>query len=104
MTRLQLQQLPMFQTATIAEAAKDPATAQYVIDCLLRCYAGDYGKMPAEDAEANNKELEAGEGHILARYPAAAALDEEIYIDIHFSESKPGQGSNYGLVMYCTEW
>ena len=104
MTRLQLQKIPMFQTATIAAAAEDPETRNYIVSCLMKCYAGDYGIVPADDTEANNSELEAGEGHILAYYPAAAALDGEIYIDVHFSESNPGQDFNYGMVMYCHEW
>lgn len=104
MTRLQLQQIEMFQTATIAAAAADPETRNYIISCILKCYAGDYGIVPAEDAEANNSELEAGEGHILAHYPAAEELESDIYVDIHFSESNPGQDFNYGMVMYCNEW
>ena len=103
MTRLQLQKIPMFQTRAIAEAAKDGATAQYILNCLLKCYAGNYGKIPEEDTEANNSELATGEGHILARYPAAENLDSDIYIDIHFSESEPGQNFNYGMIMYCSE-
>ena len=104
MTRLQLQQIPMFQTAAISEAIKADGAAPYIMDCLLRCYAGDYGIVPAEDTAANNSELEAGEGHILAHYPAGRGLDSDIYIDIHFSESNPGEACNYGMVMYCHEW
>lgn len=104
MTRLQLQKIPIFQTAATAAAAEDPDTTQYILSCLLKCYAGDYGMMGQEDTAANNQELEAGEGHILARYPAERSLDSDIYIDIHFSESDPGQNSNYGMIMYCNEW
>ena len=103
MTRLELQKIPMYQTAAIAQAAQDGA-GPYLIKCLLRCYAGDYGIMPEEDAAANNEELEAGEGHILARYEPGQGLDSDIYIDIHFSAANPEPDFNYGKIMYCNEW
>lgn len=103
MTRLELQKIPMYQTATIARAMQSGA-GSYLEKCLLRCYAGDYGELSEEDTAANNEELEAGEGHVLARYAPEQGLDGDIYIDIHFSESNPGQDFNYGMIMYCNEW
>lgn len=105
MTRLQLQKISVFQTATVAEAAKDPKTAGYIQECLTRFYGGDYGpEIGEEDAAYNNAELEAGEGHALGRYPAAGTLTEDIYIDFHFSESEPGTDYNYGMILYRSEW
>lgn len=104
MTRIELQKIPMFQTATIAQAVQDDGAGPYIKQCLLKCYAGDYGKMPEEDTAANNEELEAGEGHILARYEPGQGLDSDIYIDIHFSAANPEPDFNYGMIMYCNEW
>lgn len=62
MTRLQLQKIPMFQTAAIAAAAKEDGATPYIMDCLLKCYAGDYGIVPAEDTEAIIPNLKPGRG------------------------------------------
>lgn len=85
MTLEQLQSIPILQTASISEAAKrDPATHAYIVECLQRFFAGDYGEVPAEDVDANNADLEQGDGHILARYKKAFRLDTDIYIEAHF--------------------
>ena len=104
MTRLDLQKIPMFQTKAIEADAQTNNTLAYLYKILMWCYAGDYGKVPPEVAEANNRELAAGEGHILARYPEAYDFRDDIYIDIHFSEKNPGPESNYGMIMYVSEY
>lgn len=88
MTLDDIKKLPTLQTRTIAEAAADPETAFYIIGCLQRFYSGDYGEIPPEDTTANNEDLAAGEGHILARYKQAVKLESDIYIEAHFYEPK----------------
>lgn len=36
MTLEQLQSIPILQTVSISEAAKDPATHTYIVECLQR--------------------------------------------------------------------
>ena len=81
-----LKKLPTLQTRAIAEAAADPETGLYIVSCLNRFWGGDYGEICAEDTAANNADLEAGEGHILARYKQAGKLSGDIYIEAHFYE------------------
>ena len=66
----ELQALPLFQTKSIAAAAEDPETLEYIMECLGRFFAGDFGTVPADDTAANLADLEAGGGHVLARYKA----------------------------------
>ena len=84
MTLEDLKKIPTLQTRGIAEAAKDPKTALYIVECLNRFWAGDYGDIPPEDTAANNEDLQAGNGHILAAYPAAGKLEGRFYIEAHF--------------------
>lgn len=100
---ISLEQLPLYQTRTIATAAQDDQTRIYLFNCLQRFYNRDYGEVPKEDTAANNAELEAGEGHVLARYKAQGALTEDIYIEAHFSESLQGVDTNNILIMYPWE-
>lgn len=88
MTLTDIKALPVFQTRSISEAAKDPGTKLYLITCLNRFYMGDYGIVPPEDTEANNNDLLAGEGHILAKYPQSDKLTGSIYIEAHFYDAK----------------
>lgn len=103
MTLDNIKQNAFFQKQSIANACRDPATYDYIISCLARFFAGDYGEVPQEDAEANNADLSAGEGHILARYKAQGELEDDIYIESMFSESNPGIDYNYTMVMYRGE-
>lgn len=103
MTLEQLKKYPAYQTATIAEALKDPDTLKYVFECLGRFFAGDYGEICQEDTDANNQDLEDGEGHILARYKKGGKLQSDIYIEAHFSESVPGLDANNIMIMYPSE-
>lgn len=82
-----LKQIPLLQTATIAHVIEqDPEALQYIISCVNRFYAGDYGTMCEEDTEANNADLRAGYGHILARYEQKHSLTDDIYIEAHFDK------------------
>ena len=104
MTLENVRQLPLYQTRGIADSCQDsPETLQYILQCLKRFYSGDYGKICQQDTEANNADLRAGEGHILARYRAAHNLESDIYIEAHFSESVPGLDANNTMIMYCGE-
>lgn len=60
--------------------------------------------IPAEDTDANNAELEAGEGRIVARYKAKYSLEDDIYIIACFSQEIPGIDANHVMIMYVTEY
>ena len=82
-----LKQIPLLQTATIAHTiGEDADTLNYILECLSRFYTGDYGTICAEDTEANNADLSAGYGHILARYEQKHQLTGDIYIEAHFDK------------------
>lgn len=100
-----LQALPLFQTRSIAAAAEDPETLQYIFDCLGRYFAGDFGTIPEDDTAANLADLEAGGGHVLARYPAKKQLADDIYINAVIEASAPDVVDvNNIMVMYCNEY
>ena len=104
MTLEDLKKIPTLQTRGIAEAAKDPKTALYIVECLNRFWAGDYGDIPPEDTAANNADLRAGEGHILARYKQAEKLTGNVYIEAMIYEPEKGNiDYNYIMVMYTDE-
>ena len=86
MTFDDLKKIPVLETRSIAHAAEDKETAFYLIECLHRFWAGDYGLIDAEDTAANNQDLESGYGHILARYEGKHKLTGEIYIEAHFDK------------------
>lgn len=102
----QIRQREVYQTRGIAADIKDnPAAYRYVLQCLQRLYSGDYGTIPAEDTDANNSELAAGEGRIVARYKAAEGLQEDIYIIAAFSESMADSiDANNTMIMYVSEY
>ena len=107
MTLEDIKKLPVMQTrgAAAAERSDDGTTHNYMIDCLMRLYAGDYGKVPQEDTDANNAELEAGEGRIVARYAKRHALTDDIYIIATFSQSMPDIiDANNIMIMLCGEY
>lgn len=85
MTLNDLQALPILQSRGIAHACKEDAnTLLYVHACLERFMRGDYGEICEDDTAANNADLEAGDGHVLARYKASGKLTGDIYIEAHF--------------------
>lgn len=83
MTLSDLRGISVLRTQGIASACQDPETEAYTLDCLSRFYRGDYGEICQEDAEANNLDLAEGEGHILARYSKAHALESDVYIELY---------------------
>ena len=105
MTLDDLRKIRALQTRSIAEACKDVHTLAYVSDCLNRFYQGDYGEICAEDTAANNEELAAGYGHVLARYKPFGALRDDIYIEAHFSANVDISDVDYNntMIMYCNE-
>lgn len=104
MTLKDIQKLPVMQTRAVSFAAEDPETHNYIVDCLLDLYGGNYGKVPADDTAANNAELAAGDGHILARYEMKYKLTNDIYINAVFCADVPGIDSNNIMVMYVDEY
>ena len=105
MTLNDLKALQVFQTRTISETAKDPDTLAYILRCLNEFYTGNYGEVPPEDTEANNNDLENGDGHILARYKAAGKLAEDIYINAEIYADEPDNlDANNIMIMYCSEY
>lgn len=81
-----LKSMPLLQTRTIAAAAQDPQTHNYLVDCLQRFFKGDYGDICADDTAANNADLAEGYGHILAAYPSKYKLESRFYIEAHFDK------------------
>lgn len=105
MTLKELRDLELYQTAAVGEAAADPDTGVYIMECVERFYNGDFGEMPEEDSELNIQELQSGEGHCLGRYKAKFKLVGDIYINSYFSEETPDDlDYNNTLVMYCSEY
>lgn len=105
MTLDDVKRLDMLQTRSIAEATRDERTHAYIVKCLQRFFAGDYGTVPQEDTDANNAELAAGEGRIVARYRQAHELQEDIYIIAVFSDEMQGViDANHIMLMYCSEY
>ena len=86
MTLADLKQFKTLQTRTIATACQDQQTFLYVVDCLNRFYAGDYGEICQEDTDYNNADLANGYGHILARYKGKFKLQGDFYIEAHFDK------------------
>ena len=104
MTLDDLRQLPLLQTSAIAASWNDsPETLAYLSDCVNRFYRGDYGEVPKEDVDANNSDLRAGEGHILARYEGKYSLEGDIYTEAYFYDSVPDMDYNHVMVVYCVE-
>ena len=100
-----LARITIVQTPAIAQATADPDTMQYVQRCLFRCFSGDWGIVPAQDAETNNAELATGEGRILAAYPQQGKLTGKIWIIAYFSESRPEDvNCNYTTILYPEEY
>ena len=94
---------PIYQTRGIA-ADTDPPTAEYLKQCLDLFFTGNYGEIPPEDTEANDQELAAGEGRIIARYKKAHNLQGDIYIIAYFSQSTEGIDANNTTILYCSEY
>ena len=106
MTLADIKGLPIFKSQAVAAAEEgDKDTHNYIVDCLTALFYGDYGKVPPEDTEANNKELVAGEGRILAKYEKRFALVEDIFIVALFSQKEADKlGENRIMILYCSEY
>ena len=94
--------LVMGRLKTMVE--KDSGAQIYIFSCVDRFYSGDYGEVPPEDTAANNAELEAGEGRIVARYKAAQGLEEDVYIIAYFSDSNREEDYNYTSIFYVSDY
>lgn len=100
MTLKSIRKLPVFMTKSISEAGAN----NYLTECLKRFYNGDYGKICEEDTAANNADLAAGCGHILARYEQEGALESDLYIEACFDINEPELiDANYIMIMYPSE-
>lgn len=86
MTLEDLKTIPLLQSRSIAAAAEDEQTHAYIVECLRRFLAGDYGTVCEEDTAANNSDLKNGYGHILARYEGKYQLTGDFYIETHFDK------------------
>ena len=95
---------PITATRSIAKAMKAQAAKDYINNCLKQFFAGNYGKMPAGDVDANREEMTHAEGRIVARYAAKNILREDIYIISYFSLLHDAPDFNYTTVMYCSEY
>lgn len=96
---------PLYITAGAKTAAEDAAAMNYFFQCVGRFYSGDYGAIPPEDIAANNAELAAGEGRILARYEAGPGLKEGIFIIAYFSDKHPESNDfNYTTICYISDY
>lgn len=107
MTLDDIKALPVMQTRGIAADSShdDGATHDYILRCLFKLFDGDYGKVPQEDTDANNAELAAGEGRIVARYEKRHDLTEDFYIIATFSASMPDSlDANHIMIMLCSEY
>lgn len=95
---------PVVATAAIAATMEGAPTRAYILRCLDLFFNGDYGETPPQDIEANNIELQAGAGRIVARYKAAEDLKKDIFIIAHFSDQEQGNDYNYTTIMYTDEY
>ena len=83
-------------TAMLSDAMKrDPETNGAVLDALRRFTAHEWGEVPQEDAEANDRDEAEGCGRVLARYKAP---DDDIYIISYPGTDQPA------TIMYCYEY
>lgn len=78
-----------------ADMESDPAINRAVLDALRLFAAGNWGKVPQEDKDANDRDKAAGVGRILARYETPGG---DIYIT-----SYPGTDEPI-VAMYCREY
>lgn len=92
-----------FQTFITRQLNEDVANnedmAKAVYEALERFTAGDWGNLCQEDKDANDADLEARDGHVLARYETPKG---DIYINLVFDE--PSIQSDAATIMYCNEY
>lgn len=86
-------------TARLNEAvAKYEGMAKAVTKALERFIAGDWGDVPEEDKQANDRDLQNRCGHVLGRYKS---LDGDLYINLEFGET---EADDVALIMYRDEY
>ena len=86
------------------DVAENEEMAKAVYNALQRFNNNDYGEIPQEDIEANNKDLADLDGHILAKYPTPNGY---IYINLQFNElinDDPEEYANAAMIMYPDEY
>ena len=86
------------------DVAESEEMAKAVYNALERFNNNDYGAMPQEDIEANNKDLANQDGHILAKYHTPKGY---IYINLQFNElinDDPEEYANAAMIMYPDEY
>ena len=91
MTPRELASIPTYPTQGTAPALEDPKTREYLAACFNRYFKGDFGDISEEDTAANNADLAAGDGHILARYEGKYKLEG----DLGMRKLKQSQASSY---------
>lgn len=86
------------------DVAENEEMAKAVYEAIARFNNNDYGEIPPEDIEANNKDLANQDGHILAKYPTPNGY---IYINLQFNElinDDPEEYANAAMIMYPEEY
>lgn len=81
------------------DVAESPEMVLAVRAAVERFNNGDWGDMCQDDIEANNEDLDARIGRVLARYPTP---NGDIYINLNFDD--PSIESDAALIMYCSEY
>lgn len=105
MTLEDLKQNPITAAAALAATMQhNEKVFNYVMLCFNRLFSGDYGTMPQEDIDANNAELAAGAGRIVARYAALPEMEDDIYIISVFNKNYPGDNNNNTCALYCMDY
>lgn len=107
---MKLFQIMQHNALGIAGAAQvayteDESAHAYILECISRFYAHDYGTIPPEDVQANEDELQQRAGRIMGKYDAAHGLKEPIFIIAYFSEDHPGEVDfNYTTICYTSDY
>ena len=84
----ELASIATYPTHRTAQALEDPETREYLAACFTRYFRGDFGDISEEDTAANNSALADECGRVIAKYPAAAKLESDIYIISDFEAGK----------------
>lgn len=77
---------------------KDNETEKAYLKAIERFKNGEWGELCQDDIEANNKDLEDRDGHVLGKYKTPAG---DIYINLEFHDDEP---QDYACLMFCNEY
>lgn len=80
------------------DVAQHEGIAINVTQAVERFAAGDWGDVPAEDKEANDRDLATRCGHVLGRYKS---LNGDLYINMEFAEDP---ADDTAVIMYRYEY